>query len=231
MLKNKKDNYNHYEKRLIKNLRELSMNTPELYREWTQVNEYINPDGDTECLCGQKNITNVCVIENIFNGNRVEIGNVCNKKFGADIPKIFQKMKSVYNNELSSFNINILNVYRNRDIITKWEHSFYDSILNKTKLSHKQVEVKRKINIKMLEYFYRNNINTHKILTKHTLQKIKNFNDKILKGREHRDLEIDILMYINYGDKRNFETYKFRTEFRKKVRKYKKKITNKEVVH
>lgn len=121
--------------------------------EWKFENAYESEDQQT-CLCGHFPIINVCVIKNTKNGNCTEVGNCCVNKF-LNIDegnKIFISIKRIKNDLTKSMSVDVVEYLKNKNIIDDFEFNFYINILRKRKLSDKQLEIKKKINKKLLDF-------------------------------------------------------------------------------
>jgi hypothetical protein len=119
--------------------------------EWTLDNIYFAEEPET-CLCGQFPIIEVCTIRNKKNGEITEVGNVCVKKFlGLPSDNIFKAVKKLKADIENSINVPLLEHAYNQSWITDWENNFYTDIIAKRSLSQKQVDIKARINRKILQ--------------------------------------------------------------------------------
>jgi hypothetical protein len=124
--------------------------------EWELRQIWDEEEPDT-CLCGHYPIREICEITNIRNGNAAQVGNCCVKKFlGLPSGKLFEAIKRVRKHIDKSLNESMVNWGFERRWISQWEHEFYLDILGKRRLSDKQIEIKRKINEKILSQVVRN---------------------------------------------------------------------------
>jgi len=121
--------------------------------EWRFESAYYCEEPQT-CLCGHYPIKNVCVIKNKENLTQTEVGNCCIKKFlglnGGD--KIFDSIKKIRLNEEKSMNPETLDYLYQKGGINDFEYNFYVDIINKRKLSDKQLDIKKRINQKLLRF-------------------------------------------------------------------------------
>jgi hypothetical protein len=103
------------------------------------------------CICNHHIVEN-CHLINTKNNNSCIVGNVCVNKF-LDIPSnnIFNGVKKIKNNLDSSVNESTLEFIYLKKWISDFDFTFYWDVFRKQKLSTKQLEVKRKINIKILK--------------------------------------------------------------------------------
>ena len=104
------------------------------------------------CLCSHFPIMELCEITNVLNGARVTVGNCCVKKFlGLGSDKIFQSIKRVRENPDSSLNAEAVDYAIGKGLMTEWEKEFYLDTIRKRKLSPKQWEKRRQINVKLVQ--------------------------------------------------------------------------------
>jgi len=132
--------------------------------EW-QLKDIYQESG-RECLCGQNPIKNICVLENIHNGNISEVGNVCVNKFLGitSASAIFTAINRCYKDLTKSMGKNAFHymivqskhMNPNSDCkLTAWEIDFYSDTLKKKKLSEKQEKYRIKVNKKFLKFTVR----------------------------------------------------------------------------
>jgi len=121
--------------------------------EWTFESAYESEEQQT-CLCGHFPIRNICVIRNKNNNVITEVGNCCINKFlGIDEGnKIFISIKRLKIDLTKSMSIEVVEYLKSKNILNDFEYNFYNDILRKRKLSDKQLEIKKKINKKLLDY-------------------------------------------------------------------------------
>jgi hypothetical protein len=121
----------------------------EAVTEWS-LKEIYESDPQT-CLCGHFPIIEICVIKNRNNAKEVIIGNCCVKKFMA-LPsdRIFQAVKRVRKDGSKSLNIEAVEHAFGHNWITGWERNFYMNVMRKKKLTEKQLNIKKKINQKLI---------------------------------------------------------------------------------
>jgi hypothetical protein len=121
--------------------------------EWDFVSVFESEVEET-CLCGHYPIKNICIIENLKNGNSVEIGNCCVKKFiDVDIgDKVILSRRRIKDDITKGLNEITLDYLYDNDIINDWEYNFSLNTKLKRRLSGKQSEVRKKINNKFLKF-------------------------------------------------------------------------------
>jgi hypothetical protein len=121
--------------------------------EWVFISAYRSDDSQV-CLCGHNPIFNICVIKNKINEKSTEVGNCCINKFLDidDANNIFDSIKRIKADITKSMSIGALEYLKSKNIINDYEYTFYGNIINKRKLSDKQIPIKKKINVKLLEF-------------------------------------------------------------------------------
>ncbi len=121
--------------------------------EWNFEFAYESEEQQT-CLCGHFPIINICVIKNVKNKNQTEVGNCCINKFlGIDEGnKIFESIKRLKNDLTKSMSLEVIEYLNNKKVLNEFEYKFYNDILRKRKLSDKQLEIKKKINKKLIDF-------------------------------------------------------------------------------
>ena len=128
-------------------------NWEEAKKEWDLDSVYESEEPLT-CLCGHYPIINICLLLNVYNGNLVEVGNECVKKFFkielADA--ILKSIKKIKTDISKSLNIETIDFLYNKKYINDWELEFYYNIKAKRILSKKQLDIKIKINKKFLQF-------------------------------------------------------------------------------
>lgn len=118
--------------------------------EWglDQIFEAEEPE---ECLCGHYPIIEICILRNKLNGKFASVGNCCVKKFiGLPSDLIFQAVKRVRKDNEKSLNAEAINYAFNKGWISAWEFSFSIDTIRKRNLSEKQLQMRVKINEKIL---------------------------------------------------------------------------------
>ena len=113
--------------------------------EWKLVGLEIQEDWDN-CPCGQA-IKELCYIENILNGNKTYVGNICVSQFlEIKTGNVFAGLKRIAKDNSANANEDlILHAYQLGYIFEK-EYQFLMQTRNKRKLSDKQLAWKQKIN-------------------------------------------------------------------------------------
>lgn len=106
------------------------------------------------CLCGHYPIKNICVIQNKKNSNQTEVGNCCINKFLGieDGNKIFTSIKKLKEDISKSMGAEVLDYLYNKNAISDFEYKFYKNIHRKRNLTLNQLEVKKRINNKLLTF-------------------------------------------------------------------------------
>ncbi len=124
-------------------------------REWKLVQIYEADEPDT-CLCGHTPIIEICVLANTLNGRRAEVGNRCVKRFlGLRSDLIFTGVKRIRTDINKSLNSDSTVFFYEQGIINKWEYDFQNNTHSKRILSGKQMETRKNINMKVLNYIQR----------------------------------------------------------------------------
>lgn len=120
-------------------------------KEWDLDSVYESEEPLT-CLCGHYPIINICVLYNVYNKCKTEVGNECVKKFFkielADA--IIKSIKKVKTDISKSINIETLDYLYGKNHINDWEYDFYKNIRNKRSLTDRQSNKKQEINQKFL---------------------------------------------------------------------------------
>ncbi len=121
--------------------------------EWNFEYAYQSETQET-CLCGHYPIRNICVIRNLENKNQTEVGNCCINKFlGIDKGnKIFESINKLKDDISKSMNAEVLEYLNDKKVITQFEYDFYTDTLRKRVLSQKQLDMREKINRKLLSF-------------------------------------------------------------------------------
>jgi hypothetical protein len=104
-------------------------------------------------LCGHS-IYNICIIENLKNGNKAEVGNCCVKKFmDVDIgDKVILSINRIKKDITKGLNKITLDYLYDNNIINDWEYNFSLNTKLKRRLSGKQLDIRKKINNKFLKF-------------------------------------------------------------------------------
>lgn len=142
--------------RLIENLKKLSDDPVNYSAEWKPIHFFQSSQGQ-KCLCS-KRVKTCCVLENIFNGNKIIVGDTCLKYIlGDDYSFVFELMKtkgSLKLLALSSYQISELVKLK---LITNDEEDFITSLKNLNpipELESKNLQLIRdKISKAMPSYF------------------------------------------------------------------------------
>ena len=122
---------------------------------------YVSEEPQT-CLCGHFPIINICVILNLLNKNKTEVGNCCINKFlGIDTgDKILPSINRLKRDLSKSMSSESLAYLYDKGVISKKEYDFYFDIRKKRNLSLKQESFKQSINKKLIAFtsYERNSI-------------------------------------------------------------------------
>lgn len=118
--------------------------------EWMIVGyEYVNGDG--VCECGKEQISQLNYVRNRFTGHELIVGSECiNKFFNDDIDGIHPSIKRVSKDINKSFYFRLIQTACQNGIISDMDRRFYLDIINKRKLTPKQQDWKRSINLRIL---------------------------------------------------------------------------------
>ena len=112
----------------------IGSNWDDIKKEW-KLFEVYESDGSQTCLCGKYPIMEICVLENIKNGNLAEVGSSCVNKFlGIESNYVIKRIKKIKNDISSSVPKNLINKSWKEGIITNWDYAFYLNIRSKKKL-------------------------------------------------------------------------------------------------
>ncbi|WP_298350635.1 hypothetical protein [uncultured Dokdonia sp.] len=133
--------------------------------EWNFEYAYYS-DELQRCLCGHYPIKNVCVIKNTINKKQTEVGNCCVNKFlGIDEGnKIFTSIKRLKEDPTKSMSPEVLEYLFDKKVLSDFEYKFYLDTLRKRKFSYKQLEIRKKINQKLIDFTsYESNSNFSRI--------------------------------------------------------------------
>ncbi|MFN0729363.1 hypothetical protein [Polaribacter gochangensis] len=133
--------------------------------EWSFEYAYYS-DELQRCLCGHYPIKNVCVLKNNVNNRQAEVGNCCVNKFlGIDEGnKIFTSIKRLKEDSTKSMSPEVLEYLFDKKVLSDFEYKFYLDTLKKRKFSYKQLEIRKKINQKLIDFTsYESNSNFSRI--------------------------------------------------------------------
>jgi hypothetical protein len=133
--------------------------------EWTFEYAYYSDDLQ-RCLCGHYPIKNICVIKNKVNKTQTEVGNCfVNKFLGIDDGnKIFASIKRLKEDSTKSMSLEVLEYLYGKKVLSEFEYDFYKDTIRKRKFSDKQLEIRKKINQKLIDFTsYESNSNFSKI--------------------------------------------------------------------
>jgi len=121
--------------------------------EWAFEYAYYSDDLQ-RCLCGHYPIKNICVIKNNINKIQTEVGNCCVNKFLGidDGNKIFTSIKRLKEDSTKSMSLKVLEYLYAKKVLSEFEYKFYLDTIRKRLLSDKQLEIKEKINQKLIDF-------------------------------------------------------------------------------
>lgn len=133
--------------------------------EWNFEYAYNSEELQT-CLCGHYPIKNICVLKNKNNYRTTEVGNCCVNKFLGikDGNRIFASIKRVKEDLTKSMSSEVLEYLNSKKVLSDYDYKFYSSTIRKQNLSEKQLEIKKRINQKLIDFTsYESNSNFSKI--------------------------------------------------------------------
>lgn len=141
-----------------------SKNWDEAKAEWELDFVYVDPS-DRKCECEHSPIHQICVIRNLKNSNKSEVGNVCVRRFLRLLSnRIFSSLRKIQLDINKSLNPKSLQMFRERGVITYAEENSYAGYwLKRTSLTNAQKIEKLDINHRVLAYF---NAETAKLIAK-----------------------------------------------------------------
>ena len=137
----------------------------ETKNEWNFEYAYYSEELQT-CLCGHYPIKNICVLKNSVNKNETEVGNCCVNKFLGieEGNKIFISIKRLKEDLTKSMSPEVLEYLNKKKVLSDFDYSFYKDTIRKRKLSEKQLEIRKRINQKLIDFTsYEANSNFSKI--------------------------------------------------------------------
>lgn len=127
-------------------------------REWSLSQIYEAEEPET-CLCGHFPIIEICILRNKLNAQFATVGNCCVKKFiGLPSDLIFQAVKRVRKDNQKSLNAEAIQHAYEKNWINEWEYTFSIDTRHKRNLSGKQLQIRIKVNEKMLANMKRNSV-------------------------------------------------------------------------
>jgi hypothetical protein len=114
-------------------------------KEWQLIGVEVSEEFDN-CPCGQE-IKEHCYIQNIRNGNKTYVGNVCINRFiGIDTGSLFAGIKRIVKDPSANPNEDLIEHAHRFGYIYESEYKFLMETRHKRKLSEKQLAWKQKIN-------------------------------------------------------------------------------------
>lgn len=122
--------------------------------EWELHFVYDDSGNDRSCKCEHKPIIQICVIKNRKNGNTLEVGNVCVKRFLRLLSqRIFSVIKRLRWDINKSLNPKALELFRDRGVISNSEVQDYLIYWRRrSNMSDDQKRQKIDINTRILKY-------------------------------------------------------------------------------
>ena len=125
----------------------------EAKNEWNFEYAYQSEEFQT-CLCGHYPIKNICVLKNKINKNETEVGNCCINKFLGieDGNKIFLSIKRLKEDLTKSMSPEVLEYLNKKKVLSDFDYSFYKDTIRKRKLSEKQLNIRKRINQKLIDF-------------------------------------------------------------------------------
>lgn len=128
--------------------------------EWSLVGIEINEDWDS-CPCG-KEIKELCHIQNKLNQNETYVGNVCVNRFlSISTGNLFDGLKRIAINDTANANKDLIMHAYQLGYIYENEYKFLMDTRRKRKLTHKQIEWKKKINNRIIKQTIVSKKNSH----------------------------------------------------------------------
>lgn len=120
-------------------------------KEWSLV--AVRPaDEPKTCLCGHYPIIEICGISNRITKKNTEVGNRCVRRFlGIRSDLIFAGIRKIQKDITKSLNADAITFFRQRGLLTAWEHGFLQDTMRKRRLSEAQLASRRRINEKVLK--------------------------------------------------------------------------------
>ena len=125
--------------------------------EWELHFVYMDPGKDRSCKCEHAPINQICVIKNRKNGNELEVGNVCVRRFLRLLSnRIFSVIKRLQSDVWKSLNPAALDLFKERGVITHAEEQEYlEYWRRRTRMSDDEKAQKLAINERVLQYIER----------------------------------------------------------------------------
>lgn len=121
-------------------------------REWTFTAAEISEDAES-CPCSQYPIYELCHIANLRNGNETVVGNVCVSRFiGLDTQPVFSAIRRIRNDIERPLGEAAVAFFSERRVLTEWEQGFLLNTRRKRHLSARQMEIRLRINRKILRH-------------------------------------------------------------------------------
>lgn len=121
--------------------------------EWEITKIKKDYENENYCICTHP-ITELVYIQNKLNGNELIIGNCCMDKIGKVPERMTNNLFRLKKDITKSMNRDLIDFIQQKyNLLTKWEFNFYLDIMKKRKLSDRQMEIKQKINQKVIKSF------------------------------------------------------------------------------
>lgn len=117
--------------------------------EWKILEIYLD-DSPQTCACGHNPIKEIIIIKNIYNNNKLTVGNHCiNTIFSENYNKIFHALSRGIANEA------LVTQSHHDHIINDWEKDFMFNVWRKRKLTSKQHDKYNDINNRIIKFYTR----------------------------------------------------------------------------
>lgn len=121
-------------------------------REW-QLAEVRYETTPKTCPCGHRPIHELCLMENVLNGNEITVGNVCVRRFidtGLDV--VLRGVARIHSDKTAAMSLSVLAYFVCAwpEFFTEWEVGFLHNSVRKRKLSEKQARQRDRLNRKLL---------------------------------------------------------------------------------
>lgn len=125
-------------------------------KEWNMIYVTREESGTARCLCGHAPIKELCVIENLVNGNTAIVGNVCIHKFLGFRPDlIIDSIDRIAEDDTRTISTDALAFLKVHDVLNPREYEFTEQRMHKNagKMSESQLNFRRSVNRKILGWF------------------------------------------------------------------------------
>ncbi len=124
--------------------------------EWRETDRYFISNDGEYCICGKKNIHELCIIRNIVTGVTLTVGNCCINHFcETDSRLFFNALRKIDKDITRSANQSLILFAFVNMVFSREEYVFYSEIWRKRSgsLTPEQADRKIQLNQKLLEAF------------------------------------------------------------------------------